>query len=385
VSSRRSTAEGLIRQAEDPEVLAELIDRVPVAISLLWGRELRFRLANRRFHELVPVDAIVGRTFAEVFPQLELARRILLPIFDSGEAVELDDFPVVFGDDERAADRHYGATLVPVPDATGGVGGLLAVFVETTEAVQQRQRLEHELSAEQEIAETLEEGLLPPELPALDKLELAARLVPATERLRVGGDFYEVFEADGSLFIVLGDVAGKGPSAAASTGLVRHMLRALSLYEHRPATLLQRLHEAFRSRGAEEWRMCTVVCAVVRPASRGRTVAVACAGHPRPLLVRRRGEAREVGTIAPPLGVHTDHEFREETVRLRRGDRLFFYTDGLTDAQAPGRILSAEELLGALRGREGIELGQLLDNLISWARGSERARDDIALLALQRR
>lgn len=373
--------------AVDWATLAELIDRVPVGISLIWGRELRYRLVNRRFYELVPPGEVMGRTVTEVSPGLEgLARQTLLPIFESGEPRVLEDILVDFSaTGNRSEKRYYNATIVPVPGPNGAIAGLLSVFVETTEAVRQRKRLERELSAEQEIAHTLQQSLLPPELPEVEKLELAARLLPVGERLRVGGDFYEVFEADGSLFIVLGDVAGKGPSAAASTSLVRHMLRALSLYEQRPASLMQRLHEAFLSRGAEEWRMCTVVCAVIKRVSRARTVTVACAGHPRPLLVSRRGRARQVGASGPPLGVRVDHEFREETVRMRHDDRLFFYTDGLTEAHAPQRIIATEELLGALRGREGIPLEQLLDNVISWARGPGAPRDDIAILAMQRR
>jgi phosphoserine phosphatase RsbU/P len=225
---------------------------------------------------------------------------------------------------------------------------------------------------------------MPAELPAIERLELAARFHPAGERNRVGGDFYDVFEARGSLFIVMGDVAGKGPKAATLTALVRHVARAIALYERHPSVVLERLREMLLARPHEPF--VTVVCAVMEHPRRARHLTIATSGHPPPLLVRRSGESREVGAVNPLLRYTKPGQLQEAGVRLRRGDRLFFYTDGLTDARAPTQMLSPAELGGALSGRESLPLGQLLDNVIGWAVGpGGKPRDDIAVLGLERR
>ncbi|MGH7350246.1 MAG: PP2C family protein-serine/threonine phosphatase, partial [Candidatus Rokuibacteriota bacterium] len=103
---------------------------------------------------------------------------------------------------------------------------------------------------------------------------------------------------------------------------------------------------------------------------------------PRPFLIRRRRQVREVGRSNPAIGLARRPTFREKTVRLRKGDRLFFYTDGLTDAGAPARLLSSDDLRGALSGREALPLGSLIDNVIGWACPTT-SRDDIAVLAAE--
>ena len=245
--------------------------------------------------------------------------------------------------------------------------------------------LERELASARAITEVLERSLMPDELPELDRLELAAVYRPASSQLRVGGDFYDVFEVGGSLVLVVGDVVGKGAEAATITALVRHMLRALTLYETRPAALLDRLRDALRVHGGEG-AVCTLVVAVMKRPRTARRITIASAGHPLPLLVSRKGTAREVGAANPMLHKAVDERSdAEQTIRLRRGDRLVFYTDGLTDAQAPERQLTVTELHGALAGREQLQLADLLGNVVDWASGHSEPRDDIAVLGLERR
>src|SRR6478735_7392854 len=94
-------------------------------------------------------------------------------------------------------------------------------------------------------ARTLQESLLPPHLPSVRGMELAARFRPAGAGMQVGGDFYDIFETGpGQWGIGLGDVCGKGAEAAALTALTRYTVRAAAMYEKDPHGVLRVLNEA---------------------------------------------------------------------------------------------------------------------------------------------
>lgn len=350
----------------------------------IWDRDLRCLHANATLMAMArngsgggSADVAPAAAIPTPAPGLAAALRSVLasgqPVADIAIEGVASEVPGV----------HLRANTFPLREE-GQIVGAAAIVAEASGTLERQRELEQRLSVEEEIAGVLEESLLPEALPHLERLELAARYHPAGERARVGGDFYDVFEARGTLVLVIGDVAGKGAKAATLTALVRHVARAIALYERRPALLLERMREMLVARGDEQ--PVTLICAVIEHPRRARKVTIASAAHPLPLLVRRNGVVGEVGGINPLLRYTEPGSFKEATVSLRRGDRLFFYTDGLTDARAPQQVLSPDELGGAVSGREGLELGQLLDNVIGWAVGPEaRPRDDIAVLALERR
>jgi serine phosphatase RsbU (regulator of sigma subunit) len=110
---------------------------------------------------------------------------------------------------------------------------------------------------------------------------------------------------------------------------------------------------------------------------------VACGGHPRPLLLRPDGSAQAVGAAGPLLGVMPEARFHDEQVALQQEDLLAFYTDGLTDALAPGQMLDEDDLLNALTGCRGMSAGDVCRRLeeVALAGDSQRVpRDDIALV-----
>src|SRR4029450_12060075 len=101
------------------------------------------------------------------------------------------------------------------------------------------------------IARTLQQSLLPIELPDIPGVEIAARFRPTGEGNEVGGDFYDVFETGGGWNIVMGDVCGKGPDAAAVTALARYTLRAAATRERLPSRSLALLNEAMLRQGTD--------------------------------------------------------------------------------------------------------------------------------------
>ena len=96
--------------------------------------------------------------------------------------------------------------------------------------------------AKKDVAQKLQEGLLPPELPEIPNIELAGRYRWGGQGSDIGGDFYDAFPTgDGSWGLVIGDVCGKGPEAAVVTGLARYTIRAVALRETKPSRVLAAL------------------------------------------------------------------------------------------------------------------------------------------------
>ena len=122
------------------------------------------------------------------------------------------------------------------------------------------------------IASTLQRSLLPAHLPEIPGIDIAAVYRPAGDGNEVGGDFYDVVPTSGGRFVVaIGDVQGKGPEAAALTGLVRHTLRAETLHDADPAHLLRMLNRVVHRDDTD--RFCTVALAAIEPGSRARAGA----------------------------------------------------------------------------------------------------------------
>ncbi len=233
------------------------------------------------------------------------------------------------------------------------------------------------------VARTLQESLLPPALPDIPGLELAARYRAAGEGNQVGGDFYDLFPlTDGSWAVVMGDVCGKGPEAAALTALVRYTVRAIAPGGGPPSAVLRQLNDAIL-RQRSDGRFCTVALAHLTPSPDGARLELASGGHPLPLLVRREGSAVEpVGEPGTLLGIVHDPELHDVTVQLGDGDSLVLYTDGVTEAGAPEHMLGPGELAAILAGCESTDAGDLAECLERAAvdAGGGEPQDDIAIV-----
>jgi PAS domain S-box-containing protein len=235
------------------------------------------------------------------------------------------------------------------------------------------------------IARTLQESLLPPTLPELPGIDVGARFHPAGEGYEVGGDFYDVFDVGGGSFgVVIGDVQGKGPDAAAVTALARYTVRANAMHDRSPAGVLRSLNDAMQAQGGER-RFCTVAYARIDPTTAGARVTVASGGHPLPLVLRAHGESREAGVPGTLLGVVADPEIMDSSVDLEPGDAIVLYTDGVTEARAPKRVYGAGDLAGFAGDHERLRAEAIAERIERGAlsAGSGEQRDDIAIVVLK--
>jgi len=235
------------------------------------------------------------------------------------------------------------------------------------------------------IAHTLQASLLPPVLPELPGMDLAAAYRAAGSGYEVGGDFYDVFNtADDQWYLVIGDVCGKGAEAAAVTALARYTIRAAAVRRRSPAAILRWLSDAMIQQSDGRGRFCTIACAHLDLARSPARVTVACGGHPLPLLVRADRTSEEVGEPGTLLGMVARPDLQDRTAELHGGDTLVLYTDGLTEAGAPARVWSPAELATAACAAAGGPAAATVAGLMGAAMGSLRnVRDDVAVLALR--
>jgi serine phosphatase RsbU (regulator of sigma subunit) len=197
-----------------------------------------------------------------------------------------------------------------------------------------------------EIAAMLERGLRPPELPSLPGWSTATLYRPAGEFNQVGGDFYDAFPAPGGLMAVIGDVVGQGAEAATITSMARFTLRTACQLTGDPAVAARQLNATLLDR--PELSLCTAICARFTPrADGGAEALIACCGHPLPLLLRD-GEVRAVARPGPILGAFQREDWPTASLRMRPGDTLVFYTDGVTEAAGRGERFGEERLLRCL-------------------------------------
>jgi PAS domain S-box-containing protein len=236
------------------------------------------------------------------------------------------------------------------------------------------------------IARTLQQSLLPVELPDIPGVETAARFLPTGEGNEVGGDFYDVFETgDRGWTIVMGDVCGKGPDAAAVTALARYTLRAAAMRERLPSRSLSVLNEALL-RQRNDRRFCTVAYAYIEKLDRGARAGISSGGHPLPLLLRADGSVEEVGAAGTLLGVVPDPDLEDRAVTLGAGDALVFYTDGVIESRANSNGVLDErrlaELLATCAGRGPDAIAARVEEAAVLCQNG-RPKDDIAVLVLR--
>jgi len=235
------------------------------------------------------------------------------------------------------------------------------------------------------IARTLQESLLPPELPDVAGAEVAARFHPAGEATEVGGDFYDMFDTSHGWSVVMGDVCGKGADAAAVTALARYTLRTLGVQETSPAAVLRKLNDALLRQRTDR-RFCTVAYASLRVNGGGSAdVCVSTGGHPLPYVLRSDGTVEAVGEPGTLLGVLPDVSLSDTAVQLGSGDLMVLYTDGVTEARGPDGMFGTDELVRVLASCAGLDAKSVAARIESAALEIQEGnpRDDIAILVVR--
>lgn len=321
------------------------------------------------------------------------------PFADTAEASDASDASHGDGDGARpgaaGGDRHSTVISVSTLRARGRVVGSITFVYQRPEArlpssaflrsLATRAALSIDNALLYELRRhavlSLQEHLLPSQLPVTDQWDLSASYEVGDPMLDVGGDFYDaVTRPDGSIALLIGDVCGRGAEAAALTGLARHTLRTLLEQGTDPGTALSRLNRALRQERAS--RFLTAVVATLAPQADGTALLTTCsAGHPSPLVLRSDGTVSEVLTGGLLLGVLDDVSYESHEERIGPDDTVVLFTDGLTESREAGGAFFESILPVRLAALHGFDAAHIAESLTQQAKAYRASgQDDIALL-----
>ena len=232
---------------------------------------------------------------------------------------------------------------------------------------------------ERTAALTLQRSLLP-RIPVVRNLDVHASYLPGAEGTEVGGDWYDVIaRPDGSTVVGIGDVMGRGITAAALMGQVSTAARAYSLAGLGPADVLGRLHDIVAERGEGQ----IVTCCYAVLSADARTMFISSAGHPSPLLAQVDGSTAylELPTDVP-LGAQLagGSPLTETTVALAAGSVLAFFTDGLIESRHHSLDVGLQNVRDAIGTTRG-SLATVSERVLRVRETT--SHDDVALLLLR--
>lgn len=243
-----------------------------------------------------------------------------------------------------------------------------------------------QIESELRIAGQIQASFLPPPLPeeGRRRVDFAATMKPARE---AGGDLYDgFFLSDGRFLIVVGDVSGKGVSAALFMAVTAMGVRALAESSPTPGELMERVNRLLCERNDTQ-QFVTAFAAMIDPAS--GEFFWANAGHPSACVVRPDGAVVTLdGGRAVPLAVFEECPYVSYRAMLAPGETLLIYTDGVSEAMDHGDALYGDERLKTCLARLGAQSSRptvdgVLADVLAYAAGAPQA-DDITVVALRR-
>jgi sigma-B regulation protein RsbU (phosphoserine phosphatase) len=216
---------------------------------------------------------------------------------------------------------------------------------------------------EREVADAVQtqQGMLPRSLPELPGFELAAAYRPAGA---LAGDYYDVLAlSDSQALFCIGDVAGKGVPAALVMSSLQAAVKAYAGADCSPVELCRRVNRIL-CENCEPGRFVTFFCGVLDTAK--STFTYVNAGHNAPLVARPNGSVLKLADGGPVLGEFPDWSAAQGQINLSPGDRLAFYTDGITEAEdADGQEFGEARLVDLLAKHRGMNAGDLHARLLA--------------------
>ncbi|MCU1616879.1 MAG: stage sporulation protein [Frankiales bacterium] len=389
-------ASELLGQSLDPELSVALVPQLVVPRLGTWCAVLlpepsgRLRLAaithanEDRLPELRAVldpDAVPGPP-PQLRARLAAAQRGAAPSWFSDPA---DGVAVTL----RASGTSVGVLLVGRPTGRAHAPEDLLVMDDIARRAALAVHNAQTVGEHVRVSQTLQAALLPRALPQVPQIDFAAEYLPASTGADVGGDFYDVVTLGPERWLVtIGDVCGKGARAAARTGLVRDVLRAL-VREGRPLMQAIETLNDIMVEAADPQQFCTLAAAMLSRATHGGqsaiTVELVLAGHAKPVVVHADGTAELIGRFGSALGLLEAVDLHCTQHVLAAGETLLLYTDGVTECRRGPEQFDENRLLEASAAASGASAARLVAAVREAVQrfSPDHGSDDIALLAVR--
>jgi len=235
--------------------------------------------------------------------------------------------------------------------------------------------------SQRQIADTLQEALLtvPKNIPGLAYGTLYRS---ATDTARVGGDFYDIFEIEhGKVGIIIGDVSGKGIEAAALTSIVKNAIKAHTYENETPAIVMAKTNElAIKTSPANTF--VTLFFGILDVAT--GSLVYCSAGHPPAMIKRGSGSVDLLAEHSPVIGAFKGISYENGETKLKVGDTLMLYTDGVIEARSGGGFFGEARLVDYVQKLEvslPTQIPQrIFDEVMRYSDG--KLSDDVALLVV---
>jgi sigma-B regulation protein RsbU (phosphoserine phosphatase) len=376
------------------ELLSRLIDYQMFSILLLdaTGKKLQHRF-SQRFQENVQLKHEISLGRGVVGAAAELKQAVLVPdVTKDPRYISLNPetrselaVPLVYKDKVIGVlDLEHTRRGFFTDDHKRTVTTLaaqVAIAIENAQLYEQIARQEKRLERDMAMARQLQFRLLPPTLPKLANLDIAAKFVPARA---IGGDLYDFVSYSLSrTAMVIGDVSGKGAPAAIYAALVSGILRSHAPIEPGPAEMLSAVNFSLGERRIEG-QFVSLIYAVWD--DRNRTLQVANSGLPRPIYCHD-GKIEVIDATGLPLGLFDDADYDEFSFRAKPGDLFVFFSDGILDASNKADELFGRERVGEIVAANSNASADAIVKLIFQAvaehASGEEAFDDQTVVAIR--
>jgi PAS domain S-box-containing protein len=365
--------------SDTPLHYREIFDGVQDIIYVrdMSGVILEINDAGARFFGMSK-DQLIGRTLHRQIDDqqaqsLDATNAVLIQQGVDRSTVELRE--------ANGKTRILEATTTLIRDDQRLPIGAYGVMRDVTEAIELRKMLEAEnarKSEELEEARLVQQSLLPKQPPSLSKIDIAVKMISATE---VGGDYYD-FSAgdDGSLTIAVGDATGHGLKSAILAATAKSYFQTLAK-RCSQREVLTGISDALSNLGIPSVYLCLMLVRIQQ-----REAAVVGAGMPPFFLRHTSGRIERIEVAGTPLGLRGKPKFDGAVLPFDRGTTMLIFSDGLPDLlDADDRELGYERIESSF-GAAGEKAEDVLTNAIAlvgdWSKGRPIA-DDVTIVALR--
>jgi len=306
----------------------------------------------------------------------------LLFLGEKSNLKQLNPDEVAFINSVRSAASIALSNSIMYQDLSNMKDNLEQLVLERTRELQKKNE---QMLFELKVAKNVQETILPTNLPYNDNIKIASRIIPLME---VSGDFYDVIRiGDDRIALAMVDVSGHGVPSALLTSMIKTEIDSQLKGETATAAVCENINNNLKATLSETGFYCTMVLCVIDLSK--MEMEYSNCGHTNPVLIRADGGVEMLSTDGFFIGTPLDATFEGKKVALGKNDRLYFYTDGLTEARnSDGLFFDDERFIEALKETKELpvekQLNEILGRIEEFQKGTEtKNRDDITLMIVE--